>query len=650
MSPQLNSIPSATTTGTQSPTPPLPPPPSLLSNYPPQYNQYVDKSQYYNQYPPLPQAATTNSKTTDLQPVTNSPLTTSSISSSEINITPTNTSSTVDQEEKIEENNSESTLTDESATQVATIIIDNTTNTGENTSQISSSSSSSAVGVSSSSSTSQQSNSQSISPSSLSSCSSSTSSASNASTSSSSYSILKSKDSIQEIDSPSSSSSSSSSLIQHHNNHHQPNYYHNHQHHAHFVNQPYLIYENNQEPSSSSINKNISNSNNKTRFLRLNPNSTSNTNNSYYSTNSGVYITNGSQRLKNNESKSLLNINRKYSNTVTPSSKNIPVNIENLNYTNTKKLYLNNTNTTNNKLPVYNYNHHPQPQVYHFNSRPLSTSNNTNRSNIPGAASVASVSYTSNNKLLKQKNFNSPNLNYIQTYNNSQYFSEFTPHNNTNNHFHSNTYQTNYGKNIYANTIDMDARLRHRGDDNVSPSSLDYDPIMVEEINLSNVGKTVIYNDSIQIREEMEGEVDVEEIDEDEEENGDVFIEINKNLEIYISLLSSIKEPIVCDIEARSSLVRLSPIEAESFFGNKSLSENNKVEVSPITNDDSNEDDGLQKVESTPSADLIAKMLENLNYTLELSSESNKFNKVYTGDANEITLKDLKPNTKYFLR
>ena len=57
------------------------------------------------------------------------------------------------------------------------------------------------------------------------------------------------------------------------------------------------------------------------------------------------------------------------------------------------------------------------------------------------------------------------------------------------------------------------------------------------------------------------------------------------------------------------------------------------------------------QLESDQAPGNLAKLFENLNYTLELSSnESTTFNKVYTGDANEITLKDLRPNTKYYLR
>jgi hypothetical protein len=103
-------------------------------------------------------------------------------------------------------------------------------------------------------------------------------------------------------------------------------------------------------------------------------------------------------------------------------------------------------------------------------------------------------------------------------------------------------------------------------------------------------------------------------------------------LDSYKLLLNSIKKPSVCDIESQSVLVRLTPIEIKS--------------IAP----------------STPSADIKCPEAsgqpiapesnygEGIYYTLELANETNVFNQVYTGDANEITLKDLKPYTKYFLR
>lgn len=133
----------------------------------------------------------------------------------------------------------------------------------------------------------------------------------------------------------------------------------------------------------------------------------------------------------------------------------------------------------------------------------------------------------------------------------------------------------------------------------------------------------------------------------DEEEAGDedsqdeTIIEINSNLDFYKSLLSKIKEPIVCDIESRSVLVRLSPIELDN-----QLIGSNKDETESENNKKIEDDLSL-----IPSRiDTIIKSFDYLNYTLELASESNAFNKVYTGDANEITLKDLKPNTAYSLR
>lgn len=116
--------------------------------------------------------------------------------------------------------------------------------------------------------------------------------------------------------------------------------------------------------------------------------------------------------------------------------------------------------------------------------------------------------------------------------------------------------------------------------------------------------------------------------------------------QFYITILSSIKEPLVCDIEARSVLVRLTPIDLDSFLNGKSIEPSSSSSTTTII---------AAAVESTNtetnnSLDLI-KLFESLNYTLELSSnETNLFNKVYTGDANEITLKDLRPSTKYYLR
>ena len=91
----------------------------------------------------------------------------------------------------------------------------------------------------------------------------------------------------------------------------------------------------------------------------------------------------------------------------------------------------------------------------------------------------------------------------------------------------------------------------------------------------------------------------------------------------YKHVLNSIKKPVVCDIEAQSVLVRLTPIDVATVVleHNQQDQNNNK----PLNCD-------------------------CLNYTLELANETNVFNQVYTGDANEITLKDLKPNSVYFLR
>ena len=77
-----------------------------------------------------------------------------------------------------------------------------------------------------------------------------------------------------------------------------------------------------------------------------------------------------------------------------------------------------------------------------------------------------------------------------------------------------------------------------------------------------------------------------------------------------------------------------------------------KSATDDVTNDNNNNNNNGVKVASLATSDYdeIIFKCENLNYTLELANETNMFNQVYTGDANEITLKDLKPNTKYFLR
>ena len=114
--------------------------------------------------------------------------------------------------------------------------------------------------------------------------------------------------------------------------------------------------------------------------------------------------------------------------------------------------------------------------------------------------------------------------------------------------------------------------------------------------------------------------------------------ELFKYFDCFKEILNKIQKPTISEIEAQSVLVRLSPIELDSTLIKNALSVDN-IKNSSVTS----------KGESLSESELIAKF-ENVNYTLELSSEANLFNQVYTGDANEITLKDLKPNTKYFLR
>ncbi|CAF0919214.1 unnamed protein product, partial [Brachionus calyciflorus] len=108
----------------------------------------------------------------------------------------------------------------------------------------------------------------------------------------------------------------------------------------------------------------------------------------------------------------------------------------------------------------------------------------------------------------------------------------------------------------------------------------------------------------------------------------DLDTHIEKNIDFFETLLKRIKKPNVRNIDTQSVLVYLSPIE--------------------LTKDD------LLIFDSNNKPILLKEAInkfQNLNYTLEISCETeNNFDKVYTGDANEITLKDLKPNSKYFLK
>ena len=224
---------------------------------------------------------------------------------------------------------------------------------------------------------------------------------------------------------------------------------------------------------------------------------------------------------------------------------------------------------------------------------------------------------------------------------------------------------------------------RRRGD-NVSPMTAEYEAEFVlsdEQHDLDDVNgsKSAHYADSMQLRENVSANSNNDEPDEElDEREEEIHAELNKNIDFYVALLSSIKEPMVCDLEAKSSLIRLSPIELDTFLGKNEESETSSS-VSPKTGDtlEATENADISSANSSgtdvntntttttatttvakttatgeyiPSYEVISKMLENLNYTLELSSEANTFNKVYTGDANEITLKDLDPNTEYFLR
>ena len=120
----------------------------------------------------------------------------------------------------------------------------------------------------------------------------------------------------------------------------------------------------------------------------------------------------------------------------------------------------------------------------------------------------------------------------------------------------------------------------------------------------------------------------------DDDDPANFHLEVHKNFDTYKMILNTIKKPSVCDIEAQKVLVRLSPIEITDTFMKNSES------ILKTTA----EDNALNYEE-------ILFKCENVNYTLELANETeNIFNQVYTGDANEITLKDLNPSARFFIR
>lgn len=111
----------------------------------------------------------------------------------------------------------------------------------------------------------------------------------------------------------------------------------------------------------------------------------------------------------------------------------------------------------------------------------------------------------------------------------------------------------------------------------------------------------------------------------------DALIDVHATL--FKSILSKIKKPQVTDIQARRVLIRLEVIDLEPFIVQEKSANQQQPDVMSIF---------------TPC---VVSKFQNLNYTLELSCDSsNNFYRVYNGDANEITLEDLKPNTKYYLR
>ena len=129
------------------------------------------------------------------------------------------------------------------------------------------------------------------------------------------------------------------------------------------------------------------------------------------------------------------------------------------------------------------------------------------------------------------------------------------------------------------------------------------------------------------VKDKMSGKYENGQIYEAKKVENQAEDEFLKHFDSFKEIFNKIQEPAISEIEAQSVLVRLSPIVLDSATIKSTL----------------------LSAENITETDLLARF-ENVNYTLELKSETNPFNQVYAGDANEITLKDLKPNTKYSLR
>ena len=131
---------------------------------------------------------------------------------------------------------------------------------------------------------------------------------------------------------------------------------------------------------------------------------------------------------------------------------------------------------------------------------------------------------------------------------------------------------------------------------------------------------------------------------------------IEKNADLLRDILTrGVKKPIVSEIEARAVLVSLSPVEVDYAL----------VDALFDTGNSQGEGQANNSETATEAAAELRSKFQKLIYIVELTCcpsnalidtntpVNTNFAEVYKAEANEtteITLKDLKPNTKYLLR
>ncbi len=126
---------------------------------------------------------------------------------------------------------------------------------------------------------------------------------------------------------------------------------------------------------------------------------------------------------------------------------------------------------------------------------------------------------------------------------------------------------------------------------------------------------------------------------------------VDKNFDLFRSMLTKLeKKPQIQDMDARSVLVCIQPLEFDKSLVLLQNEHQHQHHQQPQHQLLSSEHDFMMISKFFQSPDLVKK-LQNLNFTFELSCDNlNNLIKVFSSDATEIIVKDLKPNTKYFLR